>query len=227
MTELKNSPDSQGTENGDGNASTSGLRVAPAYLLGLSAIVGVCLSQTTTIFLPALDRELALRLEILFHILPAQVSGQPDIAHSQIDVAFGPLGIASISSMFFVLVVAVVSTLIGKLSVVPRLIGWLQLFVLSLLMHWFFFTARLQVHPVAAFSAIVYGGIIGYGWRLFNTYEKKKLSKYFEMMLRNKELQEARLQMVRQDEVDRRLLAGDLHDQVLNDLKILNQRFQS
>ena len=43
----------------------------------------------------------------------------------------------------------------------------------------------------------------------------------------NRQLQEARLQLVKQDEVDRRLLGpADLHDQVLNDLKVLNQKIQ-
>ncbi len=38
--------------------------------------------------------------------------------------------------------------------------------------------------------------------------------------LLNKDLQESRLVMVKQDEEDRRLLAADLHDQVLNDMRI-------
>ena len=63
--------------------------------------------------------------------------------------------------------------------------------------------------------------------RLRKLSESKKQSQYMELVLRNRELQEARLQMVKQDEVDRRLLAADLHDQVLNDLKILNQKFMT
>ncbi len=45
-----------------------------------------------------------------------------------------------------------------------------------------------------------------------------------ELLLRHKELQATRMQMVKQDEVDRRTLAADLHDQVLNDLKNAKQK---
>lgn len=44
--------------------------------------------------------------------------------------------------------------------------------------------------------------------------------------LLNKDLQESRLVMVKQDEEDRRLLAADLHDQVLNDMRITLTRFE-
>ncbi len=45
----------------------------------------------------------------------------------------------------------------------------------------------------------------------------------FSQELQNKDLIEARLELIKQDEVDRRMLAADLHDQVLNDLKTLRQ----
>jgi signal transduction histidine kinase len=44
-----------------------------------------------------------------------------------------------------------------------------------------------------------------------------------ELVLRNRTAIESQLQLVRQDEVERRLLAGDLHDQVLNDLRLVRQ----
>lgn len=44
--------------------------------------------------------------------------------------------------------------------------------------------------------------------------------------LLNKDLQESRLVMVKQDEEDRRLLAADLHDQVLNDMRITLNHFE-
>lgn len=119
------------------------------------------------------------------------------------------------------------ASIIGGLSAVPRLICWLQLFVLSLVGQWFLLSTPVQPRPIAFFSAIVFGGAFGYLLRLRKMHESKKQSQYMELTLRNRELQEARLQMVKQDEVDRRLLAADLHDQVLNDLKILNQKFQT
>lgn len=40
----------------------------------------------------------------------------------------------------------------------------------------------------------------------------------------HQELFESKLQLIKDDEVERRLLAADLHDQVLNDLKLLRER---
>ncbi len=48
-------------------------------------------------------------------------------------------------------------------------------------------------------------------------------SAHFVDHLQNTDLIEARLELIKQDEVDRRMLAADLHDQVLNDLKTLRQ----
>lgn len=44
-----------------------------------------------------------------------------------------------------------------------------------------------------------------------------------EALLRNRELLETRLQLIKQDEIERKMLAADLHDQVLNDLKLMLQ----
>ncbi|MCW5822489.1 MAG: hypothetical protein KIT34_06775 [Cyanobacteria bacterium TGS_CYA1] len=44
--------------------------------------------------------------------------------------------------------------------------------------------------------------------------------------LLTRDLQESRLVMVKQDEEDRRLLAADLHDQVLNDMRVTLARFE-
>jgi len=44
-----------------------------------------------------------------------------------------------------------------------------------------------------------------------------------EAKLRTRELLETRLQMIRQDELERKMLAADLHDQVLNDLKLMKK----
>ena len=50
-------------------------------------------------------------------------------------------------------------------------------------------------------------------------------SKYYALKLRTKELTSARLDLVRADEIERRMLAADLHDQVLNDLKVVVKAF--
>jgi signal transduction histidine kinase len=95
---------------------------------------------------------------------------------------------------------------------------------------------------VTQFAAAHYGGIAprfvgmllaiaaGFGIGLYvrNTERAKQRSatQYQQVALKNKELFEARLQLVKQDEVERRILAGDLHDIVLNDLKMLRQQLQ-
>lgn len=50
-------------------------------------------------------------------------------------------------------------------------------------------------------------------------------SQYYELLMRKTELDEARLALVKQNEVERRILAADLHDQVLNDLKKILETF--
>lgn len=47
-----------------------------------------------------------------------------------------------------------------------------------------------------------------------------------EIELRNNDLQKAGLEMVKQDEEGRRLMAADLHDQVLNDMRNILSRFE-
>lgn len=66
------------------------------------------------------------------------------------------------------------------------------------------------------------GGVI-----LKRTDERNKVLQrnYYEAFIRNQELVKARAALVKQDEVERRLLAADLHDQVLNDLKKILEAF--
>lgn len=50
-------------------------------------------------------------------------------------------------------------------------------------------------------------------------------SQYYELLMRTKERDSAHLSLVKQNEVERRILAADLHDQVLNDLKKIMETF--
>ncbi len=124
---------------------------------------------------------------------------------------------------------AVAATWSGyRLAAVARLIVLLQLFVLSLLSSvglWQLW--HIQLHLLGCFAAILLGSLAGYGLRLSHQKQQKQESQYYELLLRNKELQEAKLLLVKQDEVDRRMLAADLHDQVLNDLKAARQKLDS
>jgi signal transduction histidine kinase len=139
-------------------------------------------------------------------------------------------GIPGISIWLNALLVFAVSTgaaFAGNLSIIPRLICCFQLLVVSVFVQWIFLQAALPPLPVAFFLAIVLSCSAGYLLRFKRLSGNKQQAQSSELALRKHELLEARLQMVKQDEVDRRLLAGDLHDQVLNDLKVLNQQFHT
>jgi len=115
----------------------------------------------------------------------------------------------------------------GNLSSLPRSICCFQLLVVSIICQWLCFLTSVAPHPLAFMMAIVLGASAGYLLRLKRLNASKQQAGSSELLLRKRELLEARLQMVKQDEVDRRLLAADLHDQVLNDLKVVNQQFHS
>ncbi|HEY9757211.1 MAG TPA: ATP-binding protein [Oculatellaceae cyanobacterium] len=184
------------------------LRYASFVALGTLLTTGVSLLIET--MLREQERLLCERLRVLLNIS----SSTPAFHNTPVNIAA-------------TMAIACIACLIGGLSPVPRLICWLQLFAISLLLQWLLFSVLIEPGPISFFSAIIFGGATGYLLRAQKLSEGKKDARELESVLRDRELQEARLQMVKQDEVDRRLLAADLHDQVLNDLKILNQKFQS
>lgn len=102
-----------------------------------------------------------------------------------------------------------------KLSFKASLAVLLQLFVLALLCQW---RLLLCIALPVAFAA-------ARTLRLTIKHGGNARTRSYELMLRNLELRKTRLQIVHGDEVERRLLAADLHDQVLNDLKITKQKF--
>jgi signal transduction histidine kinase len=111
-----------------------------------------------------------------------------------------------------------------KLSAIPRSVACVQLYVVSMIAQWLCFTFfATPGHPLNSALAVILGAAVGYALRRFNQRDQYFSSQYYELTLRNRELQEARLLLVKQDEVERRVLAADLHDQVLNDLKALKQ----
>lgn len=57
--------------------------------------------------------------------------------------------------------------------------------------------------------------------RSFKDAEEKQTSRYFELAIKNDQLNQTRLALLKQDESDRRILASDLHDQVLNEIKAI------
>ncbi len=99
-----------------------------------------------------------------------------------------------------------------------------QVTVFAYLCRWFVWTAYAIAASgvsiaLALIAACVWGKIDQYARVNKNAAEKNEVV----LLLKENELKEAHLQLVKQDEADRRILASDLHDQVLNDLKSLRQ----
>lgn len=115
-----------------------------------------------------------------------------------------------------------------KLSAVPRIVVSIQVFVLSLVITWAAWKyLSIALPPVTFIAAITLGVSLGYALRRWHADETRMQSQFYLLKLRNNELRDVRLQMVRQDEVERRMLAADLHDQVLNDMKRFRKRFEA
>jgi signal transduction histidine kinase len=125
------------------------------------------------------------------------------------------------------LLLSTFSVLAGyKLAAVARCIVFAQILALSLLLQWIIWhVAGYETHPLLFFLPLPIGVAVGYVMRRVNLQRKKSEAQYYELTLRNRELQETKLQIVKQDEVERRMLAADLHDQVLNDLKAIVHKF--
>lgn len=108
-----------------------------------------------------------------------------------------------------------------------RVITTFQLILLGIVYQALIFSL-FGIQPRLLFVSILLLASIGTGSFLK---QREREIKYIETAtaktdLLNKDLQESRLIMVKQDEEDRRLLAADLHDQVLNDMRITLTRFE-
>jgi signal transduction histidine kinase len=97
-----------------------------------------------------------------------------------------------------------------------------QLFAFSFFCQWLAWSQfGLITTPAALALAMTAAMVWGKLDQAGSLRAKQDHNKRLLLALKEKELKEAHLLMVRQDEADRRLLASDLHDQVLNDLKAL------
>ncbi len=112
-----------------------------------------------------------------------------------------------------------------RLSRTTMLFLMVQLCVLSVLyqsLGWRF--ANLQGYSVSLLVSIFLGCIVGLGLKRMDENRLASDALRVQLELRNRELLESRLAIVKQDERERRLLAADLHDQVLNDLKKISEQ---
>lgn len=108
------------------------------------------------------------------------------------------------------------------------LVVFIQLLGVSLLLDWVAWKyMHISLAPVTFVVSIILGLAGGFAIRLWDDGDVRMQSQFYQLKVRNNELRDVRLQMVRQDEVERRMLAADLHDQVLNDMKRLRKKFEA
>ncbi|MBS1993134.1 MAG: hypothetical protein JSS83_21610 [Cyanobacteria bacterium SZAS LIN-3] len=102
------------------------------------------------------------------------------------------------------------------------IISSLQIIVLAYFSQWLVWKyLNFDTVPLA----ILLGLLAAFAWGRVDQArsDRRKIAEDSKIVLalKEKEIKEAHLQLVKQDEADRRILASDLHDQVLNDLKAL------
>jgi signal transduction histidine kinase len=114
-----------------------------------------------------------------------------------------------------------------KLVGVSRRVAFLQLFVAAILCMGFLLYCKLSITVISFLFVSILGYVSGNFFRMQERTESEREAVFYELKLANRQLQEARLFMAKQDEIDRRLLAADLHDQVLNDLKLVSEKAKS
>ena len=108
------------------------------------------------------------------------------------------------------------------------LVVFIQLLGVSLLLDWVVWKyLHISLAPVTFVVSIILGLAGGFAIRRWDDGDVRLQSQFYQLKVRNNELRDVRLQMVRQDEVERRMLAADLHDQLLNDMKRLRKKFEA
>jgi len=105
------------------------------------------------------------------------------------------------------------------------LIVFLQLLALNLVLHTILTASGVTL---AMPIALTLGSALGIGFGCLER-RKKDLSHQVHanattLETLSEELAASKLQLIKDDEIERRVLAGDLHDQVLNDLKLLREK---
>lgn len=188
------------------------LRMAVAALF--SAVLARLLSGGIGIDEPRLSLELATGLQQLFSFSGAAKGLViADMASETLMfflAALAAFGAGTASYALRDVVRAFVTFQIALLSTVA--VGLLYLFL------------PIAVKPVMLTISVGLGATCGWLLKMLEERRRKTEAQLVELKLREKELLESRMTLVKQDETERRLLAADLHDQVLNDLKALKTK---
>lgn len=200
-------------------SSASFVRSRNAVPLSLSAVTLTAAGLLAVQQMQAIDRDIFERLIVAF--------GEPEPTLNASAVNWVSIG-GGLNTLGFGIIGVGAAYIILKLSGIPRVVATTSLFVLSLAYQWALWNfMHVQPHPVGFFASILGGIGAGCLLRLREDRRREVESHYYELKLKNKELLETRLELLKQDEMERRILAADLHDQVLNDLKQVAQRFDS
>lgn len=181
--------------------------------LGAAALVALFFGVLFVQQFARFDAELFARLQLAFG--PNAAEAHAGAASETLNAAgYALLGVASTFAIY---------NIVGP----PRYIVCLMLIAVSLAYQWLAYNLTGgPTHPVGFVAAFAAGIGCGAILRTRHTQRRREESTYYELKLKNRELMETRLELLKQDEIERRILAADLHDQVLNDLKQVVQRFE-
>jgi signal transduction histidine kinase len=169
---------------------------------------------------PLIDKDIFERLMIAFGSAQ-QITGTPPQAINWLSVGgvLNAVGIVAFATGQ--------TFLAARLPLLPRAFSSMSLFVLSLLYQFLLWQfLHIEAHTLG-FAAAVAGGFAAGLFLRREENVRSEIEKHkFALKLRNKDLREIRVDLIKQNEIERRVLAADLHDQVLNDLKQVAQRFE-
>lgn len=82
-----------------------------------------------------------------------------------------------------------------------------------------FFQNEIGVAPVSTILVVGLSLTAGNFLKLIKERELRYQAQFYNLAIKSREVDETRLSLVKQEEAERRILACDLHDQVLNDIK--------
>ena len=114
-----------------------------------------------------------------------------------------------------------------KLQKLSKAVVAFQILVLSAVYTWLCWQLfASEGRPLSLAGGSLLALAVGSAWKWRERQKRILQAKQLELNLRNQELHQSRLAIVRQDEAERRLLAADLHDQILSDLRMVVKTFE-
>ena len=145
-----------------------------------------------------------------------------------ISTLFGFRSTANNANHWLVLPAVVISFLSFEAAVRVKtrflIVVFLQLSALGILLAWLSAQLAGAASVLVSLLASTVSFALGLMARELKSAEETQTSRYFELAIKNAELDQTRLALLKQDEADRRILASDLHDQVLNEIKQIKSK---